>query len=157
MLRAWNAWEVPGSDEVVPVIPGPAQPMVPRLVVGDDEAAAALGAGQVRFGEAADDPDALVPRRTLLALDLALGDGGVTGWLAEGPLERVLDLRERARAARAQEIVLILDAALTEADVKALATVVVPGIRAADRDVRAIATDAWTWLTEKTDLHSAPA
>jgi alkanesulfonate monooxygenase SsuD/methylene tetrahydromethanopterin reductase-like flavin-dependent oxidoreductase (luciferase family) len=154
LLRAWNAWEIPSSDEVVPVIPGPAQPTVPRLIVDDRAAADALGAGRMIFrGEP--DADALVPRRTVLVVEPGFAKDGVFDWLAGGAVERVTDLRDRARAAGAQELLFVVPG-LTEADVKALGTAVVPGLRAADRDVRHIVSDGWTWLTDKAHLH-APA
>jgi hypothetical protein len=156
LLRAWNAWEIPSSDEVVPVIPGPAQPTVPRLVVGDRAAADALGAGRMVF-EGDPDADSLVPRRTVLVVEPGFERDGVFDWLAGGAVERVTGLREQARAAGAQEVLLLVGDGLTEADVKALGTVVVPGLRASDRDVRHIATDGWAWLTDKAHLHAPPA
>jgi hypothetical protein len=155
LLRAWNAWEIPSSDEVVPVIPGPAQPTVPRLVVGDAVAADALGAGTMTFGG---EPvgGALVPRRTVLVVEPGFEKDGVFDWLAAGAADRVMELRDRARAAGAQEI-LFLVGGLTEADVKALGTVVVPGLRASDRDARHIVGDGWAWLTDKAHLHAPPS
>jgi hypothetical protein len=156
LLRAWNAWEIPSSAEVVPVIPGPAQPTLPRVVVDDRAAADALGAGRMLL-DGEPDGDALVPRRTILVIEPGIAKEGVFEWLAGGATERVTELRDRARSAGAQEIMLLLEGGLSERDVKALGTVVVPALRAAHRDVRAIAGDGWAWLTEKAHLHAPPA
>jgi hypothetical protein len=157
LLRAWNAWEIPGSDEVVPVIPGPAQPTLPRLVVDDSAAADALGAGSVVF-DGATREDALVPRRRVLVVDPGFGRGGAFGWLeAGGAVDVVLGLREQARSAGAHEVLLVAAEGLDESDAKALGTAVVPGLRASDRDARHITGDAWAWLTDKAHLHAPPA
>jgi hypothetical protein len=155
LLRAWNAWEIPSSGELVPALPGPAQPSLPRVVVEDRAASEALGAGRMVFdGE----PDqALVPRRTVLVVEPGLAKDGVLEWLAGGALERVTELRDRAMSAGAQEITLLIEGGLSEPDVKALGTVVVPALRASERDVRVIAADGWAWLTEKAHLHAPPA
>ena len=156
LLRAWTAWDVPGGDEIVPVIPGPAQPFLPRVVVDDSAAADALGAGRMIVDGSTPASGALVPPRTILALDSELGSGGVVEWLSVGPVDRVLDLRLRAREAGAHELLMIVDG-FAEADLEALGTVLVPALRAADRDARVIAADAWAWLTEKRNVHAPPA
>ena len=155
MLRSWHAWPIPGTDEVVPVIPGPAQPFVPRFVVGDRDAAAALGAGRVVSpGEPGD--GALVPPFRILSLDAPFGRGGVEEWLASDPFGRIAELRSEARSAEAQEV-LFVTRGFSEEDVEVLGTVVVPSLRAADRDARHIATDSWAWLTQKRHLHAPSA
>jgi hypothetical protein len=157
LLRAWTAWEILDSDEVVPVIPGPAQPTVPRLVVDDASASDALGAGSMVFDGASRD-DGLVPRRRVLVVEPGFGRGGGFGWLeAGGAVDVVLGLREQARSAGAHEILLVAAEGLDESDAKALGTAVVPGLRASDRDARHITGDAWAWLTQKAHLHAPPA
>jgi hypothetical protein len=156
LLRSWNHWPVPGAHETVPVIPGPAQPVVPRVVVDDDAGAAALAAGRIVF--AAGPPPAspaLVPTRSILVSEPDLA-AGVEGWLAAGPFERVSELRASAGAAGAQELLLLASPDLSERDIEVLGTVLVPSLRAADRDARAITTDAWVWITEKGHLHAPP-
>jgi len=158
LLRSWTSWEVPGSDETVPVIPGPAQPVVPRAVVDDAAGADALAGGRIiRAGSTAVAPGgpSLVPVRTIVAIEPDIA-AGVRSWLSSGALERVSELRAAARDAGAQEIMLVVPATLDEGDIRALGTVVVPALRAADRDLRAIATDAWVWLTDKEHLHAPP-
>ena len=155
MLRAWNAWEIPGTGEIVPVIPGPAQPFVPRFVIGDRAAAQALGAGRmVTAGEPGD--GALVPARGILLVPAPFAGGGALDWLTPGPHDRVAELRAQARAAEAQEV-LFLTKGFTERDVEVLGTVVVPTLRAAGRDAQHIANDSWAWLTEKRHLHAPPS
>jgi alkanesulfonate monooxygenase SsuD/methylene tetrahydromethanopterin reductase-like flavin-dependent oxidoreductase (luciferase family) len=154
-LQAWNAWPLPGRDETVAVLPGPAQPSLPRLLVGTAESADALGAGRLLL-EAEPPSRRLVPPRTVLAISPALDDG-VEAWLADSAVERVLGLRDEAAAAGAHELLLVAGPRLTEADVQALGTVVVPALRASARDAQAIAADAWTWLTRKRVLHRPPA
>ncbi len=156
LLRAWNAWEIPSSDEIVAVIPGPAQPTLPRVVVDDGAAADALGAGRIIFDGGGGGDAGLVPRRTVLAVEGSFASDGVMDWLAAGATERVAGLRDRARSAGAQEVLLVVEPGLSERDVKALGTVVVPALRASDRDVRHIAEDGWAWLTKKAHLHAPP-
>jgi hypothetical protein len=156
LLRSWNHWELPGSDETVPVLPGPAQPVLPRVVVGDRERADVLAGGRVVFSdEAAMADETLVPRRTILAIEPDLA-GGAETWLAGGAFERVSELRASARAAGAQELMLLAPTGISERDIAVLGTVLVPSLRAAARDVRAISTDAWVWITEKGHLHAPP-
>jgi hypothetical protein len=155
LLRAWHAWPIPGTDEVVPVIPGPAQPFVPRFVVGDAAAADALGAGRmVSAGEPGS--GALVPPRRILLVPTPFAGGGAEEWLSTGPYDRAGELRAQARLAEAGEV-LFLTRGFTAADVRALGTVLVPTLRAADRDALHIATDSWAWLTEKSHLHAPPS
>ena len=153
-LRAWNDWPLPGLDETVAVLPGPAQPVLPRVVVGGEPAAETLLAGRVLL-EDEPPPVRLLPRRRLLVVEPDLS-GGVIDWLAGGTVERVLALREQATAAGAHELLLVAAPTLTEEDVRALGTVVVPALRASARDVAAIAGDAWVWLTRKQVLHAPP-
>jgi Luciferase-like monooxygenase len=152
LLRAWSRWQLPGTDETVAVLPSPAQPVLPRFVVGDPAAADSLGAGLMTFGGDAPS-DALVPPRRILVVEPDLS-GGVEGWLSSGAHERVVELRQQVAAVGAQELVLVAPGNLSEADVKAIGTVLVPSLRASDRDVRAIANDSWVWLTKKHELHS---
>ena len=156
LLTAWNAWEVPGGDETVPVIPGPAQPFVPRAVVGDAAGADVLLGGRIVFSDgAAPAQQMLVPQRTVLVLEPDLAAGSER-WLAGGAFERVSELRASAEAVGAQELMLLASPAISERDLEVLGTVLVPSLRAAGRDVRAISTDAWTWITEKGHLHAPP-
>jgi hypothetical protein len=156
LLSAWNEWEVPGSDETVPVIPGPAQPIVPRVVVGDPAGADVLAGGRIMFSDGAPMAEqTLVPRRTVLVIEPDLG-AGVEAWLAGGAFERVSELRASAQAAGAQELMLLASPDISERDIEVLGTVLVPSLRAAGRDVRAISTDAWVWITEKGHLHAPP-
>jgi len=155
LLTAYHDWALPGRDETVAVIPGPAQPVLPRVVVGDEAAADALLAGRVLLApEPA--PRRAVPRRRLLAITPPLQDG-VVAWLADDAVGRVLELRAQAAATGAQELLLLAPPDLAEADIQALGTVLVPALRAAGRDAEAIAADAWTWLTRKRVLHQPPA
>ena len=156
LLRAWNAWELPGRDETVSVIPGPLQAVIPRLVIGSAAAAGELGAGRMLLGPEPRSAGLVPPRRALVHVR-ALERGGVHDWLAEGAHARVVELRENLEAAGARELVLLVDPALAEDDVRALGTVVVPSLRASARDVRAISTDAWNWLTRKRHLHAPPS
>jgi alkanesulfonate monooxygenase SsuD/methylene tetrahydromethanopterin reductase-like flavin-dependent oxidoreductase (luciferase family) len=155
-LRAWNAWQLPGRDETVAVIPGPLQSVIPRVVIGSAAAAAELGGGQMLLSLEEPPPRPVPLRRILVLPDMPAG-GGVRDWLAEGAHARVLELRGQAAGAGAHELVLIVDPKLGEDDLRALGTVVVPSLRASARDVRAISTDAWTWLTRKQNLHAPPA
>lgn len=152
LLGAYHAWQVPGSEEVLPVIPGPAQPELPRLVVDDVAAADALRAGRLVSAPPADSPG-LVGPRTMLRRPLT---SPVREWLAEDPLGAILELRDAARAARARDLLLVADGSPSEDDMEVIGTVVVPGVRCADRDVRAITNDAWNWTTTKRHLHTAP-
>lgn len=152
LLNAYHAWPIPGSDEVLPVIPGPAQPELPRLVVNDVAAADTLRAGRLVSAPAAAG-DGLVGPRTILRRALS---GDVREWLEEDPLGRILELRTSARAASARELLLVSSRSPSPDDMEVLGTVVVPGLRCADRDVRAITSDAWTWTTTKRDLHAPP-
>jgi hypothetical protein len=157
LLNAWHAWQLPGRDETVAVIPGPAQPQLPRVVVDDDRAAASLGAGRMVFGGDGATAEALVAPRTILVVEVDLTQRDITGWLSEpGAYARVAELRERAGAAGAHELLLSTRGLPGEQDLEAIGTVLVPSLRAADRDARAIATDAWVWLTQKADLHFPP-
>jgi alkanesulfonate monooxygenase SsuD/methylene tetrahydromethanopterin reductase-like flavin-dependent oxidoreductase (luciferase family) len=156
LLRSWNHWELPGSDETVPVIPGPAQPTLPRVVVGDPAGADALAGGRITFhDESAIADETLVPRRTVLVIEPDLA-AGAAAWLAGGAFERVSELRAAAQAAGAQELMLLAPTDLSERDIEVLGTVLVPSLRAAGRDARAISTDAWVWITEKGHLHAPP-
>lgn len=151
-LRARNSWAVAGLDEVVPVLPGPLQPVLPRVVVGGGPAATALAAGRLVSAGAVSDP-ALVPAPTVMRTPLA---ADVEAWLEPDPAEQILALRCAARACGAQEVLLVADAPPAAADLKLLGTIVVPLMRAADRDVATIGADAWSWLRERTALHTPP-
>jgi alkanesulfonate monooxygenase SsuD/methylene tetrahydromethanopterin reductase-like flavin-dependent oxidoreductase (luciferase family) len=163
LLGAWNAWRLPGREETVAVIPGPAQPVVPTLVLGEAALADRLGAGRIVIeGDggmpAPQDAGRLVPRRTILVIEPDAGDGGLVAWVGRpSAYQRVLELREQAAAAGASEILLSVPTAPSEPELAALGTVLVPALRASARDVRAITTDAWTWITAKAHLHAPPA
>jgi hypothetical protein len=153
MLNAYQAWPVPGSREVLPVIPAPAQPELPLLVVDDIAAADSLRAGRLVSGPAVV-AATLVEPRTVLRRALR---PDARRWLTDDPLGQILELRDAARAARARELLLIADRTPSDDDMEVLGTVVVPGLRCADRDVRAITADAWDWTTTKRHLHAPPA
>ncbi len=164
LLGAFHAWQLPGREETVAVIPGPAQPVVPSLVLADEPLAERLGIGRMVLdgeGESAPVPSGdgrLVGRRTILIVDPDAPAGGLVDWVGQpSAYERVLELRERASAAGAAEILLSLPAVPSELELTALGTVLVPALRASVRDVRAISTDAWTWITAKAHLHAPPA
>jgi hypothetical protein len=155
-LRAWHAWQLPGRDETVAVIPGPAQPVIPRVVIGTAAEAGELDAGRMLLSpEPAHERS--VPQRTVLVAPRKLARSGVHEWLAADAHARVLELREQLHASGAQELLLSVEPDVGEDDVRALGTVVVPSLRASARDVRAISTDAWTWLTRKQHLHAPPS
>ena len=157
-LRSWTDLPVPGGGTVA-VTPLPVQPQIPRVVVGDRELAAALGCGLMIL-----DPDAtsplgveLVARRTIATARL---DGAAFDWLATDPVGRTRTLRSGATLAGAQELMLIVTggaATVTEHDIEALGRVVVPALRCVPDEVDGIVDDAWTWLTERTAIHDAPA
>jgi alkanesulfonate monooxygenase SsuD/methylene tetrahydromethanopterin reductase-like flavin-dependent oxidoreductase (luciferase family) len=152
LINAYHAWPVPHSDELLPVIPGPAQPDIPRLVVDNVEAADRLHAGRLLTG-AAGEPSGDVGPRTVLRVALA---PSVPAWLRDDAVGQMCELRAAARVARAREVLLVAARQPTIEDMEALGTVVVPALRAADRDVRAITGDAVAWLTTKRHLHSPP-
>lgn len=154
-LNAWHAWELPGRNETVAVLPSPAQPLVPRVVVADESAADALDAGRMLLSSEPP-PDRLVARRRLLVLSETLQPGQAREWIAGGAYAVALQLREQAVAAGARELVLLVDPSLEEEDLLTLATVYAPSLRASDRNVRGIASDALQWLTQKRHLHSPP-
>lgn len=162
LLGSWNGWPLGDSGDTVGVTPQPAQPMIPRAVVGSDELAASLGAGTIIAG---DDPRASgrpsgsgVRSRVVRLLELDLSDG-VQGWLAADPHGRIMELRGFAADAGATELALLVgpDQRLTESDVKALGIVVVPCLRAYAGHAHMIVNDAWMWLTERAHLHEVPA
>ena len=162
LLGAWNGSPLGDSGDTVGVTPQPAQPMIPRAVVGSDELAAHLGAGSIIAG---DDPRASagssvsgVRRRIVRLLELDLSDG-VQGWLATDPYGRILELRGIADEAGATELALVVgpDQQLTASDVKALGIVVVPCLRGYAGQVHMVVNDAWMWLTERAHLHEVPA
>jgi alkanesulfonate monooxygenase SsuD/methylene tetrahydromethanopterin reductase-like flavin-dependent oxidoreductase (luciferase family) len=152
LLRAWNAWQIADSDEVVPVVPGPLQPVIPRLVVGGGPAANALAGGRMVQSGAAADPSP-VPMRTVMRVPL---DEAVAQWRADDVVQRVLDLRSDARQVGAQEVVFVLTTVPTKTDVKIIGTVLVTALRAADRDAASVAGDAWSWLHQRAHLHAPP-
>lgn len=162
LMRSWNGWPVPGSEDTVPVTPAPVQPAIPRVVVGEDSVAESLRAGRMlRQHDASigsEGSDLGVPRRQVLLLELESRDG-VRAWLSEDPVGRLRELRKLADEARANEVALVLaeDQTLTEEDVKALGTVVVPCLRAYGPHADMIVGQAWSWLTDKQHLHEVPA
>jgi hypothetical protein len=85
-----------------------------------------------------------------------LAPGAARDRLAPGAYAVALELRAQARAAGAQELVAVVDPALTEDDLRTLGTVYVPALRASDRNVRGVASDALVWLTQKRHLHEPP-
>lgn len=157
LLHAWNEVKLPDGKRAA-VTPPPAQPTVPRLVVGGGELADALRAGSALFdGSPAQPERRLVRERRVLMMDAPF-KGSVRDWLAAGPLACVRDLRARATKYQAGEILFVLASGREpdEADIKALGTVVVPALRAADDDLAGLVGDAWEWLTKKEALHQAP-
>ena len=150
LLRAWNAWAIQGSDEVVPVLPGLVQPELPRLVVGGGAAAEALSAGRLVEAGADSDPRP-VPRRTVLRQAMP---GDVEAWLASDLLQIVLDLRAAARQVGAQDILLVAPSSPTDDEMRTIGTVLSTSLRAADRDATAVAGDAWVWLHQRAHLHA---
>ena len=152
LVDAYHGWPVPGSDELLPVVPGPVQPEIPRLVVDDLDAANLLRAGRMVAGPPRAEPGLLRPR-TVLRRSLPRD---VRAWLADDVVAAMLELRVAAREASARELLLVADSPPGADDIELLGTVVVPALRCADRDVRAIAVDAWTWATAKRHLHAPP-
>lgn len=157
LLQAWNEVKLPEGKRAA-VTPPPAQPTVPRLVVGGGELADALRAGSVLFDGSPAQPERRLVRERRVLLSDAPFKGAVRYWLAAGPLDCVRDLRARAARYQAGEILFVVPAgqALNEADIQALGTVVIPSLRAADADLEGLVGDAWEWLTQKQALHQAP-
>jgi len=163
LLNAWHEVALPGG-ETASVVPAPAQPVMPRIVVGGSAGlAGSLLAGRGVFHAARPKASApvrksrLVRDRVVLIVDAPFA-GSVQSWLASNPQGCVDDLLARARAASAGEVVFVVKRGgrLTEADLKALGTVVIPALRAPGPDRATIVANAWTWLTEKGDIHEAP-
>jgi hypothetical protein len=161
LLRSWNGWPVPGTNDTVPVTPQPVQPMIPRVVVGEDAVAERLRAGRVlRGADSSNDIDPIdgrVPRRQVVLLEPELPEG-VIGWLSDDPAGRLRELRSLAGDAGANEVALVLPShqTLTEEDTKVLGTLLVPCLRAYAAHADMIVGQAWSWLTDKRHLHDAP-
>ncbi len=154
-LRSWSDWPMPDGGTVA-VTPLPAQPWLPRVVVGERAIAEALDAGWMALdGDIAPAREALVARRTIAAR--TLGDVAVFDWLASDPPARVAELRGDASALGAHELLLVFAAAPDARDIEMLGRVVVPALRCVPDEIEGIVEDAWTWLTEHADIHDAPA
>jgi hypothetical protein len=155
LLRAWHDWPI-DDERSVAAIPGPAQPWLPRVVVGDafDEATR-LGAGVLFFaGEDTSAPPADGrDRRVALGVELI---GSVRSWLADDVLGAVVDLRTEADRVGAHDIVMVLDdpdPTRLEDDLRLLGVVVGTSVRCPAHKVEFLALDAWRWLHELTHLH----
>lgn len=143
LLGLWSHGMELSDGLVVAVNPGPAQPWIPRLVLGDDEAARErLGAGRwIRSGASV---GAGYRGRTLLALAV---DVPVADWLGDRPGERLAALRQEISAQRAAEVVFELTEA-SEDDFATLGTVVGPCLRCAPDQVERLAVHTVNWLRE---------
>jgi hypothetical protein len=153
LLAAWNEWPLP-DGRAVAALPGPAQPWLPRLVIGDGPGAAErLGAGVLHFEDGTGPLVDSHQRRIALGVDL---HGSVRTWLEGDPLGAMLDLRARADASHAHDVVIVLrDYApdRLDDDMRLLGVVVGTSLRCPEHKVEFLALDAWRWLHELTHLH----
>jgi hypothetical protein len=153
LLTAWHEWPLP-DGRAVAALPGPAQPWLPRLVVGNwPGAAERLGAGVLQFEHGTRPPVDRRQRRIVLGVDLP---GSVRNWLESDPLGAMVDLRTRADASHAHDVVLVLrDLELNQLDddLRLLGVVVGTSLRCPAHKVEFLALDAWRWLHELTHLH----
>jgi alkanesulfonate monooxygenase SsuD/methylene tetrahydromethanopterin reductase-like flavin-dependent oxidoreductase (luciferase family) len=162
LLGAWHDW--PAGERTVSATPRPAQPWVSRLVAAEADAAAIadrLRGGVILLdGQTAPSADSDgAARRIVMAVAPPMDDGGVRGWLAQGVLERMTELRGRADRAGAHEVLFTLRDAGSgrlAADLEALGIVVGTSLRCARHKLEFLAPDAWNWLTELRHLHHAP-
>ncbi len=144
-LGLWTEGLELSDGRRVAVTPAPAQPWIPRLVIGDDaDARERIGAGRW-LETGSDDGGTGGGGRTLLAVDLA---GPASEWLGESPGTRLEALREEVTERRATEVVFIAPGGLSEEDLAALGTVVGPCLRCAPDEVGRLAVLADTWLRE---------
>jgi hypothetical protein len=165
LLRAWNEWPA-GSGREVAATPRPAQPWVSRLVVGrhaSTSIADRLHAGVMVLEDDLTDEAPIGSgvglRRVVLAAPPAVDQDGVVGWLANDPLQTVLDLRATADRLRAHEVMIRLDDVAPgrlEADINALGIVVGAGLRCSTHQTGLLVNDAWNWLRNLGHLHRAP-
>lgn len=153
VLSLWtDGWEV-GDGRVIAVTPPPAQPTLPRLVVGADiDTAARLGAGRVVL--AGDPADSGVRGRTVLLKPLSTTS--VRRWLEDDLVGKLQALREEITGVRAGQVLFALGQDSIEEDLRALGTVVGPAVRCAKHDVARLAPDAWNWFAEGAQMSPEP-
>ena len=157
-LRAWTDWPLSDGGGTIAVTPLPVQPQIPRIVAGPLEFAEALDAGWMIL----DDTDTaagparagLVARRTITVR--TQGDKSVFDWLAGNAPARATELRADASALGAHELTLVFTTAPDARDIETLGRVIVPALRCVPDEIEGIVEDAWTWLTQHTDIHDAP-
>jgi hypothetical protein len=155
-LRAWDTWELPGRDETVAVMPGPAQPTIPRLIIGDEASSDALEVGRMLL-KTESAPERLLPRRRILILPEPLSRGSALGQLRGDPDGPIARLRDSAQSSSARDLLFFVAPDLDAEDFRALGTVYVPSLRASERNFHAIARDSHTWLIRKKELHAPPS
>jgi hypothetical protein len=143
-LALWTDGLELSDGRCVAVTPAPAQPQIPRLVIGDDaDARERINAG--RWLEPGTDGGAGGSGRTVMAVDLP---GSASEWLGESPGARLEALREEIAERRATEVVVVPPGGLSEEDVAVLGTIVGPCLRCAPDQVGRLAVLAGTWLRE---------
>lgn len=144
MLGIWTDGLELSDGSVVAATPAPVQPLIPRLVLGDDEEARGrLAAGRWLLPGGMGSGDGM--GRTVLSI--RLGEESVLSWLGAEPDAALEALREEVTAARAGEVVFILDAP-KEDDLAALGTVVGPCLRCSPDQTGKLARLAFAWLRE---------
>jgi alkanesulfonate monooxygenase SsuD/methylene tetrahydromethanopterin reductase-like flavin-dependent oxidoreductase (luciferase family) len=153
-LSSWDGIRI-GPDREVAVTPRPAQPWLPRLVVGADDAGAAarLHAGaMLRPGETAVDRCG----RTVLIVELG---GRLRDRVAVAPRAFVESIRTEVASAGAQQVLVALSPGTGEDfndDIRMLGVFLAPAIRCAAHQLDFIEADAWNWMTALTELHEVP-
>lgn len=155
LLHAWHDWPIHGGRSVA-ALPGPAQPWLPRLLVGDVfDTAERLGAGVLLFDrdQKIQSPVGTADRRIVLGVELS---NSVRDWLADDVLGAMLALRAAADRCGAHDVVVVLndfDPARLDDDMRLLGVVVGTSIRCPEHKVEFLALDAWRWLHGLTHLH----
>ncbi|MHB8464029.1 MAG: LLM class flavin-dependent oxidoreductase [Acidimicrobiales bacterium] len=157
LLRAWHDWPIDGGRSVA-ALPGPAQPWLPRMLVGGTfDEAERLGAGLLLFTSRDTSPPPIAGRERRIALGVEVA-GSVRDWLAEDVLGAMLGLRAESDRAGAHDIVVVLadpdpDPAHLADDLRLLGVVVGTSVRCPAHKVEFLALDTWRWLHELTHLH----
>jgi hypothetical protein len=160
LFDAWTHWPTVAGRSVA-ATPRPAQPSMPRLLVGTAGRrgqAERLHAGLlVPPGGDAGTAD---PSSGRVAVAVSIDDpGGARSWLAGDPVARVVELREHIDAAGADELVVVLPEERRRGlvdDMRTLAVVVGSSTRCSAHHVEFFATDSWHWLTESVRFHDPP-